>query len=117
MRTTTTRLGQFEIGERARDSGVLSYTEFLELAEWKTSRTKSRYRSNTPASVAEITGHALPASEPRFQIEVLRLLDAIDWATASVILHFCYRERWPILDVRAFWSLGRVVPKHITYPL
>jgi hypothetical protein len=47
----------------------------------------------------------------------LRLLDGVDWATTSVILHFCDRRRWPILDVRAFWGLGGEVPKYITYPL
>jgi hypothetical protein len=106
-----------EIGERVRASGAISYSDFLSLAEWKTTRTKSRCRSNAPSYVAEVTRHALAASEPRFKVEVLRVLDGVDWATASVILHFCDRDRWPILDVRAFWSLGTEVPKYITYPL
>jgi hypothetical protein len=64
-----------------------------------------------------VTRQALTSKEPRFKIEVLRLLDGVDWATASVVLHFCDRERWPILDVRAFWSLGQAVPPYITYPV
>jgi hypothetical protein len=105
------------IGARARRTGRLPYEAFLALAEWKTPRSKSRCRQNSPGFVEEVTRHALSASEPRFKIEVLRLLAGIDWATASVILHFCDRDRWPILDVRAFWSLGQEVPSPITYPV
>lgn len=105
------------IGGRVRSTGVLTHEDFLQLAEWKTVRTKSRCRKNTTAFVAEVTGHALTSTDPRFKIEVLRLLDGVEWATASVVLHFCDRDRWPILDVRAFWSLGQAVPKCITYPV
>ena len=64
-----------------------------------------------------MTRHALAARDARFKIEVLRLLDGVDWATASVVLHFCDPEPWPILDVRAFWSLGQAVPAYITFPV
>lgn len=103
------------IGSRARRAGVLAYDDFLRLTEWKTPRSKPRCRRNSAEYVAEVTRSALAAKEPRFKIEVLRLLDGVDWATASVILHFCDRARWPILDVRAFWSLGQQVPANVTY--
>ena len=106
-----------EIGGRVRESGLLAQDDFLLLAEWKTKRSKSRCRKNPAGYVAEVTRQALTSREPRFKIEVLRLLDGVDWATASVVLHFCDRERWPILDVRAFWSLGQAVPPYITYPV
>src|SRR5262245_60140203 len=35
----------------------------------------------------------------------------VSWPTASVIPHFCDPGRYPILDVRALWSVGlRRVP-------
>lgn len=37
---------------------------------------------------------------------MLLLLTGVSWPTASVILHFCARDRYPILDFRALWSLG-----------
>ena len=38
---------------------------------------------------------------------------AISWPTASVILHFCDRGPYPILDFRAVWSVGVPgVPKY-----
>lgn len=60
--------------------------------------------------VREVTAAAFSASEPRFKIEVLRLLDGVDWPTASVLLHFCDTEPWPIIDYRAFWSLSQPAP-------
>lgn len=106
-----------KIGERVRKTARLSYHDFLALAGWKTQRSKSRCRQNRQGFVVEVVRHALATTEPRFKIEVLRLLDGVEWATASVILHFCDRDRWPILDVRAFWSLGQAPPSHVTYSL
>jgi hypothetical protein len=36
----------------------------------------------------------------------LRYLRGVNWPTASVLLHFGTRNRYPILDFRALWSLG-----------
>lgn len=58
----------------------------------------------------EVTGAALAARDERFKIEVLTLLTGVGWPTASVILHFCDRGRYPILDFRALWSLGLARP-------
>jgi hypothetical protein len=105
------------IGSRVRGGGVLAQDDFLRLAEWKTRRSKSRCRKNPAGYVEEVTRLALASRDARFKIEVLRLLDGVDWATASVFLHFCDREQWPILDVRALWSLGQAVPAYITFPI
>lgn len=78
----------------------------LAIAEWKTARSRSHCRKNDDGYVKEVTRAALSSNNERFKIEVLRLLDGVEWPTASVILHFCDRGRYPILDVRALWSLG-----------
>ena len=49
---------------------------------------------------------ALGSRDERFKVQALRLLVGVEWPTASVILHFCDRGRYPILDVRALWSAG-----------
>jgi len=99
-----------QIGELAKAEGSLTRSQFLEMARWKTSRSKSRCAKNSDEFVAEVTSAALRSNIPRFKVEVLTLLDGVDWPTASVILHFCDRERWPIIDFRAFWSLGQDSP-------
>jgi hypothetical protein len=40
-------------------------------------------------------------------------LHGVSWPTASVFLHFAGRDRYPILDYRALWSLG--IEKPIAY--
>jgi hypothetical protein len=56
--------------------------------------------------VEAVTRTAASATNERLRIEVLRLLKGVNWATASVILHFGVRDPYPILDYRALWSLG-----------
>jgi hypothetical protein len=46
---------------------------------------------------------------------VLRSLAGVEWPTASVILHFCDRRPYPILDYRALWSLGYRKPPAYTF--
>src|SRR5437773_881772 len=42
-------------------------------------------------------------------------LDGVDWPTASVLLHFCDRQPYPVLDFRALWSLGISHPPTYTF--
>jgi hypothetical protein len=60
--------------------------------------------------ILAITGIALAThcEEPR--IKILFVLNAVSWPTASVILHFGYDNRYPILDYRALWSVGIKMP-------
>ena len=105
------------IAPAARRQGFLTRSQFLAIAEWKTTRSKSRCRKNDDGYVREVTRAALSSKNERFKIEVLRLLDGVGWPTASVILHFCDRGRYPILDVRALWSLGVSVTPALGFPL
>jgi hypothetical protein len=98
------------IGRNARMQGYLTGEQFRRIAEWKTPRSRSRCLKNAEEYVHVVTASALGASEPRFKIEALRLLDGVDWPTASVILHFCDAGNWPIIDYRAFWSLSEKAP-------
>ena len=103
------------VGASARAAGFLSRDDFLALAAWKTARSKSRCRLNSEEFIREVTRSSLASDEPRFKIEVLRLLDGVDWATASVILHFCDKSTWPIIAFRAFWSLGQPTTTQCTF--
>ena len=54
----------------------------------------------------DVTRTAFGTRNDELKIRVLLLLTGVSWPTASVILHFCDAERYPILDVRALWSVG-----------
>jgi hypothetical protein len=62
--------------------------------------------SNSADYIKAVTQTALTTSNERLRSEVLLLLNGVRWPTASVILHFCHRDPYPILDYRVLWSLG-----------
>ena len=96
--------------EKARkfmnENGYLNKPLFIELCHWKSPRPARHYKKNSEVFIQEVTSLALSTSSERLRIEILTLLDGVSWPTASVILHFGHQESYPILDFRAFWSLG-----------
>lgn len=103
---TVDRVVELEIGQRSRANGIVSRADFLALCNWKTPRTRPRCESNPEDFVLAVTRAALTTPSERLRIEVLTLLDGVNWPTASVILHFCHADPYPILDWRALWSVG-----------
>jgi hypothetical protein len=95
-----------EIGSRAKERGFLTRADFLRLCRWKTPRSSPRVKRNSEEFVREVTRTALSTPDERLRIEVLTVLEGVGWPTASVILHFGHCEPYPILDVRALWSVG-----------
>jgi hypothetical protein len=94
------------VGREARGRGYLSLGDLQALGRWKTPRTAPLIARNDPKFVREVTGVALSTSSERLRIEALTLLEGVNWPTASVILHFAHKDRYPIIDFRALWSLG-----------
>jgi hypothetical protein len=94
------------ISSRVHKCGYYSHKDFLDLCKWKTPRSQSRCRRNSREEVEEVTRIALTTPVERVRIAVLQCLHGIGLPTASVLLHFGHTESYPILDVRALWSLG-----------
>jgi hypothetical protein len=94
------------VADGARRRGYLTRREFLLLGDWKSPRSRPRRMRNPEGLVREATGLALGARNEELKIGVLRILDGVDWPTASAILHLCDRGKYPILDVRTLWSAG-----------
>ena len=89
-----------------KEKGFLSKEQFLKVCLWKTERSKSRCEKNDEQLIKDITTIALNHPNERLRIESLTLLDGVLWPTASVFLHFFHKDKDPILDFRALWSLG-----------
>jgi hypothetical protein len=103
---------------KARARGHLMLDEFLKIAEWKSPRPRKHYRANPPALVEEVSRIAFNRStSPRLAIEILTILDGVSWPLASVFLHFCHPDPYPILDFRALWTLSLDVPKQYDFDL
>lgn len=95
------------IGRAARDRGWYTRDEFVTVCRWKTPRSGPLVARNSAEVVEARTGVALSwdAGE-RERLDALRSLRGVEWATASVLLHLAYPERYPILDQRALHALG-----------
>jgi hypothetical protein len=94
--------------------GHLTRPEFLRVCAWKSVRTKPRCRKNSAHRIETFTRAAFATSDEALKIDLLRLLDGVEWPTASTILHFCDARPYPILDYRALWSLGFAKPPKYT---
>ena len=94
------------LASRVRGRGHLTRAEFLALCRWKTPRSQPLCARNSAARIRRVTRAALSSPEEERKAPHLLSLDGVGWPTASVILHFCDERPFPILDVRALWSLG-----------
>ncbi len=99
------------IGRAARRRGHYTRDEFVTACRWKTPRSAPLVARNSAESVEAATRVALREAGGELErMEALRLLHGVEWATASVLLHLAYPERYPILDKRALHALGVRAP-------
>jgi hypothetical protein len=98
------------IGRVARDRGHYTREEFVKVCRWKTPRSTPLVELNSAESVEAATRAALSRASSEREVGALRSLRGVDWATASVLLHLAYPERYPILDKRALHALGARAP-------
>jgi len=99
------------IAPTVQRQGFYTKPQLLEVCRWKSPRSAPNAEDNDESLVKEVTGIALSTHNERLRIEVLTLLAGVGWPVASTLLHFV-RPEYPILDVRALWSLGRTVAQH-----
>lgn len=98
------------IGPATKTRGYLTMPEFRAICAWKSPRSKHRCASNSEALIQELTTTGLGAKSEELRVGALLLLDGVSWPTASVILHFCSADPYPILDFRALWTLKAPQP-------
>lgn len=94
--------------------GYLERDEFLSICEWKTQRSKPLCARNDEHTLRIITRAAFGTADEPLKMDLLRILDGVEWPTASTILHFGDPRPYPMLDYRALWSLGYAKPPRYT---
>ena len=95
--------------------GYLTKAELRTVARWKSPRSAGYMEKNSDDYIQAVSRIALTAREERIRIEVLTLLDGVNWPTASVVLHFFHKDRYPIVDFRALWSVSMDVPNQYRF--
>jgi hypothetical protein len=93
---------------KARQRGQMTKAELRRVAQWKWrgGATVRLVELNTPAEVREITSASFAAKSEKLRIGALLSLTGVSWPMASVILHFAFPRRYPILDRRAMKTVG-----------
>jgi hypothetical protein len=86
----------------------LDKDEFNKICYWKAKRNKRNYSNNSEDYIKYITTQSFSSSNDRFIIEVLTLLNGVQYPVASTILHFAFPDKYPIIDWRVLWSLCRL---------
>ncbi len=97
---------EFLIAPEVHKRGHFTQPEFVQMCRWKSPRSRKTAASNNSDYIEAVTRTALSTKNERLRIEILTLLNGVSWPTASVFLHFCHSDPYPILDFRALWSLG-----------
>lgn len=98
----------------------LNREKFIKLGLWKSKRPKRHYEDprNTDEFVRKITSLALKSNDER-RIESLMGINGglrgVSWPVASVILHFAFPEKYPIMDYHVIWALGWEQPKSYNF--
>jgi hypothetical protein len=95
---------------KVRDCGYLTKSDLLTVAQWKAPRAVPKIAMNEEALIIDATRGALATPHERLRIGTLTLLHGVGYPMASVILHWYHTDRYPIVDYRALWSLGRKTP-------
>lgn len=102
---TSAEIELFEaVSPRVRSQGFFEVSDFLAVCAWKSTRTKSLVRSNTPERVIEISRIALRCSED-LRIPILSLLRGVSTPTASALLTVWQPDSYTVIDFRVLNSL------------
>ncbi len=104
-----------QIVPRVSKAGYLTKPDFLTICKWKTPRSQKHCTTNSPEFIDSISTIALSTPDEQLRIEIWRLLNGVDWPTASTLLFWLHNEEYPILDFRAVWSLGYAKPPKYDY--
>ena len=99
---------------RSAQRGHMTRDDLVQIARWKWrgGATRKLVKRNTEEEVRAITAASFASSCERLRLGVLRSLEGVDWPMASVILHFAFPTRYPVLDVRALGTLGLPIKYH-----
>lgn len=95
-----------KIGEAAKAQGYLTRDQFVAVAKWKSPRPTKHHQKNDAATVEAVTRFAFGTQVESLRLRALTLLAGVNARTASAILHLCHPDPYPLMDVRAYWSLG-----------
>jgi hypothetical protein len=94
------------LGKVAGERGWLKRKEFLLIARWKSPRPTPIYQRNTEEDVINVTKRAFSATQDLERILLLTELKGVRVRTATAILHLCFPDHFPLMDIWAISAMG-----------
>jgi hypothetical protein len=104
-----------ELKEWFIDHRYLDKERFIKLGRWKSKRPTKHYENNSDNLIRDITKLSLSSEDEEIRVKTLLVLKGVSWPVASVILHFAFPSKYPIMDFRALRSLGIKQPKSYNF--
>ncbi|MGA2442176.1 MAG: hypothetical protein ABSH08_14575 [Tepidisphaeraceae bacterium] len=95
-----------KMGAAVGNRGWLEFEEFLTIAKWKSARPTPRYEENSKEGVIEVSKCAFSAAHDLERIVILTELAGVRVRTATAILHLCFPQRFPMLDIWTVAAMG-----------
>lgn len=85
--------------------GYLTKAQLLKILQWKSPRPLKHYITNSEKDVKEITRLSFSTTNEKLKIHILTALRGINYPTASAILMFYDKQKYPVLDIRVWQQL------------
>lgn len=85
--------------------GYLTREQLSKMVRWKSQRNSTRILNNSKNCIKKITRDAFRSTDDWSKLEILEKLEGIGYSIGSAILHLYDENPYPILDVRAMWSV------------
>lgn len=99
--------------KEAKSRGYMTLDDLIQVARWKWGgETERLCKMNTEDKVREISEASFKAKTDCERIKILLQLRGVGWPVASVILHFAYPEKYPILDIRVMRTVEGPTSKY-----
>ena len=92
--------------ESVKKRGYLTKSDLTILGDWKSPRIRPKLAQNSDDFIQEVTRQALSTPSVRLAVHIPQVLVGVGMPVASTILHWFHPDPFPILDVRALWTLG-----------
>jgi len=98
-------LKMFKSLSNIRKKGYLTKKQFLEILNWKSPRPLKYYSANTEKEVQFSTKLAFKIKNEKLKLHLLTALQGVKYPSASAILMFYNKKKYPVLDMRVWQQL------------
>ena len=95
-----------KLGKKIKQKGFANLNEFKIISDWKSPRIRKHILSNSNETIKVVTKDVLSSTSQLGHIGSLLLLKGVSYPMGSTFLHLCHKQKYPIIDYRALWTLG-----------